>query len=176
METERLLLRTWSEDDVDALAAIFAEPAFWHYPFERGLTREETERFVERQLEHWSAHGFGMWAVEVKDGHALAGYAGLAVPSWLPEVMPAVEVGWRLHPHHWGRGLATEAGRASLRCGFEDLGLDRIIAVAMPANVASLRVMEKLGMKKSGEVHDTLHDVPLEVHEITRVAWCTDVK
>jgi RimJ/RimL family protein N-acetyltransferase len=174
METERLVLRRWSEDDVDALARVFAEPAFWHYPFERGFTREETERFVARQLEHWSIHGFGMWAVEVKDGHALGGYAGLAIPSWLPEVMPAVEVGWRLHPDHWGRGLATECGRASLRYGFEDLGLDRIIAVAMAENVASLRVMEKLGMKKAGEAYDTLHDVPLEVHEITRAAWCSE--
>ncbi len=171
METERLVLRRWSEDDVDALARVFAEPAFWHYPFKRGFTREETERFVERQLEHWSAHGFGMWAVEVKDGHALAGYAGLAIPGWLPEVMPAVEVGWRLHPDHWGRGLATEGARASLRYGFDTLALDRIIAIYMPDNVASERVMTKLGMRHWLVTKEPTEGYPLHIRAITADEW-----
>ncbi len=168
METERLVLRRWAEGDVDALAPIFAEPAFWHFPFGRGFTREETERFLERQLEHWATHGFGVWAVELKADGRLAGYAGLSIPSWLPQVLPAVEVGWRLHPEHWGKGLATEGGRASVRYGFEELGLDRIIAIVMPDNVASLRVAAKLGMVVAFETRDAERDVPLLVHEITR--------
>ncbi|MDQ4090204.1 MAG: GNAT family N-acetyltransferase [Actinomycetota bacterium] len=170
METERLVLRRWSEDDVDALAAIFAEPAFWHFPFRRGFTREETEQFVERQLEHWATHGFGMWAVELKADGRLAGYTGLAIPTWLPQVLPAVEVGWRLHPDHWGRGLATEGGAASLRYGFEELGLDRIIAIAMPDNVASLRVMAKLGMVEALQTWDAERNVPQVVYEVMRPA------
>ena len=171
VETGRLLLRPWVEDDLDPLAAIFAEPAFWRYPFGRGFTREETEQFLERQFDHWAAHGFGSWAAELKDGHRLIGYIGLAIPTWLPQVMPAVEVGWRLHPDHWGRGLATEGGRASVRYGFEELGLERIIAIVMPENVASRRVMAKLGMAKVSFTRDAERDVALEIHEITGKAW-----
>jgi RimJ/RimL family protein N-acetyltransferase len=170
VETERLVLRRWSTDDVDALAAVFAEPAFWHFPFRRGFTRDETEQFVERQLEHWATHGFGMWAVELKADGRLAGYTGLAIPTWLPQVLPAVEVGWRLHPDHWGRGLATEGGAASLRYGFEKLGLDRIIAIAMPDNVASLRVMAKLGMVEALQTWDAERNVPQVVYEVMRPA------
>jgi RimJ/RimL family protein N-acetyltransferase len=171
VETGRLVLRPWTEADVDPLAAIFAEPAFWHYPFGRGLTREETEQFLRRQLEHWATHGFGLWAAELKDGRRLIGYIGLALATWLPQVMPAVEVGWRLHPDHWGRGLATEGGRASLGHGFGALALDRIIAIVMPENVASRRVMAKLGMVQTSTTRDAERDVALEIHEIAGAAW-----
>ena len=171
VETERLILRPWREDDVGALAAIFAEPAFWRYPFGRGFTREETEQFLERQFDHWATHGFGSWAAELKGGQRLIGYIGLAIPTWLPQVLPAVEVGWRLHPDRWGRGLATEGGRASVRYGFEELGLERIIAIVMPENVASRRVMAKLGMAEVSATWDAERDVALEIHEITGKAW-----
>jgi RimJ/RimL family protein N-acetyltransferase len=171
VETDRMVLRPWAEDDLDALAAIFAEPAVWHHPFGRGFTRGETERFLERQFDHWAVHGFGYWAAELKDGHSLIGYIGLGIPTWLPQVMPAVEVGWRLHPQRWGRGLATEGGRASVRYGFEELALDRIIAIVMPENVASCRVTAKLGMAEVSRTWDAERDVPLGIYEITRAAW-----
>lgn len=171
VETERLVLRPWTEDDVEPLAAIFAEPAFWHYPFGRGFSREETERFLERQLRDWASNGFGSWAATLKSEERLIGYIGLAVPSWLPQVMPAVEVGWRLHPDHWGKGLATEGGRASVHHGFRELALDRIIAIVMPENVASRRVIAKLGMVEVATTVDAERDVALEIHEITRRQW-----
>ena len=171
VETQRMILRPWAADDLDPLAAIFAEPAFWHYPFGRGFTKEQTEQFLERQFDHWAAHGFGSWAAELKEGHRLIGYIGLATPTWLPQVMPAVEVGWRLHPDHWGRGLATEGGRASLRHGFEELALERIIAIVMPENIASRRVMAKLGMVQVSTTWDAEREVPLEIHETTGAAW-----
>jgi RimJ/RimL family protein N-acetyltransferase len=171
VETERLVLRPWTEDDLDPLAAIFAEPAFWHYPFGRGFSRAETEAFLDRQIDHWATDGFSSWAAELKDGRRLIGYIGLAVPHWLPQVLPAVEVGWRLHPGSWGRGLATEGGRASLRFGFVALGLDRIIAIVMPENVASRRVMAKLGMVEVSTTWDVERKVNLEIHEITGATW-----
>lgn len=171
METDRLLLRPWAADDVDPLAAIFAEGEVWRFPFDRGLTREETERFLQRQIEHWDVHGFGMWAAESKDANALIGYIGLAVPTWLPQVLPAVEVGWRLHPDFWGRGLATEGGRAGLRYGFEALGLDRIISIFTPENVASGRVMTKLGFRDVLTTQDPVRKTELTVREITRAEW-----
>lgn len=171
VETERLRLRPWRPDDIDALAAIFAEPAMWWYPFGRGLTRDECERFLDRQIQHRQTHGFGMWAAELRDSGELIGYIGLAVPAWLPAVMPAVEVGWRLHPAHWGRGLATEGGRASLRYGFEVLQLDRIIAIFMPENVPSGRIMAKLGMRDCLTTTDPGHGGLLRVREITVDQW-----
>ena len=171
VETERLLLRRWTEDDLDALTATFAEPELWRYPFGRGLTPEESERFLRRQLDHWEEYGFGVWAVELRAEPGLIGYIGLAVPHWLPQVLPAVEVGWRLHPVYWGRGLATEGGRASLRYGFETLDLDRIIAILMPENLASARVTDKLGMSDALTTWDDERGVQLVVREITRGAW-----
>jgi RimJ/RimL family protein N-acetyltransferase len=171
VETERLVLRPWAADDLDPLAAIFAEPEVWRYPFGRAFTREETERFLRRQLDHWQDEGFGVWAAELSDESRLIGYIGLSIPHWLPEVLPAVEVGWRLHPAYWGRGLATEGGRASLGHGFETLELDRIIAILMPDNTASARVTDKLGMRDCLETWDGERGVALVVREIARADW-----
>jgi len=174
VETERLVLRPWSSADVDNLAAVFAEPEVWRYPFGRGLSRAESEQFLDRHLEHWQTHGFGVWAAELKTDGRLIGYIGLAIPTWLPQVLPAVEVGWRLHPDSWGKGLATEGGRASLRYGFEALGLDRIISIFTTDNTSSGRVMDKLGMHDCLTTTDTERGIPLLVREITRVAWQQD--
>ena len=171
VETERLLLRPWTAGDLDALAAIFAEPDVWRYPFGRAFTHDETQRFLARQLHHWETDGFAVWAAELKSESRLIGYVGLSIPHWLPEVLPAVEVGWRLHPAYWGRGLATEGGRASLRYGFETLQLDRIIAILMPDNLASSRVTEKLGMRDCLTTWDDERGVALAVREISRAEW-----
>lgn len=171
VETERLLLRPWSPTDIEDLVAVFAEPEVWRYPFGRGLPRGESEQFLDRQVEHWKVNGFGTWAAVLSHSARLIGYIGLSIPSWLPQVLPAVEVGWRLHPDYWGRGLATEGGRASLRHGFEALELDRIISIFTPDNAASGRVMEKLGMRDYLTTTDEIRGVPLLVREISRLEW-----
>jgi RimJ/RimL family protein N-acetyltransferase len=171
VQTERLVLRPWEPSDIDDLVALFAIPAVWKYPAGRGLARDESEQFLERQLGHWEEHGFGLWAAELAGERTLIGFIGLAVPKWLPEVLPAVEVGWRLHPDQWGKGLATEGARASLRHGFETLGLDRIISIFDPDNVASGRVMEKLGMRSCLTTTDPRWGTTLLVREIVRAEW-----
>ncbi len=171
VETERLVLRPWLPEDIDSLASVFAEPEVWRHPFGRGFSRAESERFLDRQLEHWGRHGFGSWAAELKEEGRLIGYIGLSVPSWLPQVLPAVEVGWRLHPDYWGRGLATEGGRASVRHGFETLELDRIISIFSRDNVASGRVMEKLGIHDWITTKDPERGIRLVVREITLREW-----
>lgn len=140
-------LRQWRPDDIDALADLFAVPEVWHYPFRGGLDRERAESFLARALAAQEARVPEVWAAEMAGSDGLAGYIGLAVPSWLPEEMPAVEVGWRLHPAHWGRGLATEGGAAALAYAFDVLALDRVVSMCEPENVASRRVMDKLGMR-----------------------------
>lgn len=169
--TERLRLRRWREGDLDDLARIFARDEVWEFPFGEGRTREQTAAFLDRQLAAWDEAGFGLHAAELRATGELLGYVGLAVPSWLEELMPAVEVGWRLHPDHWGQGLATEGGAAAVRAGFEHLGLERIISIAEPANVRSTRVMTRLGLHEWRRVPHPRTRVELAVHATEREPW-----
>jgi ribosomal-protein-alanine N-acetyltransferase len=101
---------------------------------------------VERIRAHFAEHGFGLWAVEVAEDGALAGFVGLQVPHFEAAFTPCVEVGWRLGRAHWGRGYATEAARAALDHGFGPAGLREIVSFTVPANRRSRAVMERLGM------------------------------
>jgi RimJ/RimL family protein N-acetyltransferase len=104
----------------------------------------------------------GLWAVEVIGGPPFIGVAGLNEPAVIPG---AVEVSWRLARQFWGQGYATEAAREAVRFGFEELGLDEIVSMTVPANVRSRRVMERLGM-----THDPRDDFdhPDATPELTR--------
>jgi RimJ/RimL family protein N-acetyltransferase len=155
IETERLLLRAWRSSDAAPFAALNADPEVTRYL--RGpMSRDDSDELLARIRGHWQEHGFGLYAVEVKDGGAFAGFVGLAVPSFLPEVLPAVEVGWRLAREHWGKGYATEGARASLAHGFGELGLRQIISIIDPGNAASVRVAERLEMTRG---RDRIHPV-----------------
>lgn len=112
-----------------------------------------------------------MWAVLDKATGALLGWAGLSVPDFLPEILPAIEVGWRFDPAVWGQGLATEAGAAGLEYGFATLGLDEIVSVCEPANVASERVMGKLGMRLERVTMHPARGVRVHVRAITADGW-----
>ena len=171
VETERLLLRPFAASDLDALAALDAIEAFWWFPLRRARTREETQAFLGRHIERSTSDDIDLWAAVEKATERLVGWAGLNYPDWFPEVMPAVEVGWRFDPAVWGRGLATEAGAASLRHGFDTLGLDTIVSICEPDNVSSWRVMERLGMHRARETVHTTSQLPLWVYEITAVEW-----
>src|SRR3954447_15363850 len=141
------------------MVALNADPEVMRFVApNRPLTRAETAAQLERFVAHWDEHGFGLWAVvpRLEPGAGGVGFAGLAIPSFLPAMLPAVEVGWRLAPARWGRGLATEAARASIAFGFERLGLRSIVAVVDARNERSLRVTEKLGMRPGP---DRLHPV-----------------
>jgi RimJ/RimL family protein N-acetyltransferase len=171
VDTERLHLRPFEPGDLEPLVALHAIPEFWWYPLQRGQTRKEAEAFLARHLDRWPARGFDLWAAVLRDTGALVGWAGLSEPDFLPEIMPAVEVGWRFDPAVWGRGIATEAGTAGLRHGFETLGLDRIVSVYEPDNVASGRVMQRLGMTFDRDTTHPRLGVPVRVMAITREAW-----
>jgi RimJ/RimL family protein N-acetyltransferase len=159
VETQRLRLRPWrAADDLPALAAVNADAEVmrWVAP-NRPLRADESAALLERVEAHWREHGYGLWAVEPRaNGAGCIGFAGLAIPSFLPEVLPAVEAGWRLDRAWWGRGLATEAARASIAYGFDTLGLRSVVSIIDAANERSLRVAEKLGMRRGP---DRLHPV-----------------
>ena len=150
LETERLRLRQWRPGDVDALERIYAEPDVWRMlagPF----TREAVERQVERFRRHWDERGFGIWAVDEKASGRMIGRVGLQRHDEWTASEAKVEVGWTLDREFWGRGLATEGAVASIRFGFETVGLAQIISFTLTGNLASRRVMEKCGLTYRGE-------------------------
>jgi RimJ/RimL family protein N-acetyltransferase len=157
--------------DLDDLAALHAEESFWRYPFGRGWSRAETESFLERTIGRYRDTGMAVSAVVVASTGDLAGWAGLSVPTFLPEILPAVEVGWRLGERHRGRGYATEAGHAWIRYGFEVIGLESIVSIYEPENTASGAVMQRLGFKLDRETVHPERGVRLHVMSLSRTAW-----
>jgi len=146
VETKRLFLRRFEPADLSALAEVFAKPEVWKFPYGRGFSREETSAFLDGQVTHWQANGFGCWLAIEKATNRTVGYLGLSIPTFLPEILPAVEVGWRLDPIVWGKGYATEGASAAIDHGFDELGLTAICSVRQSGNPASTRVCERLGM------------------------------
>ncbi len=147
LRTERLLLRRWRPDDREPFAAMNADPVVMEH-FVRPITRDESDDLVDRIEATFDRDGYGLWAVEVLDDGRFAGFVGLwPTPPELP-FSPAVEVGWRLAPHAWGTGLATEGARAALADGFGRLGVDEVVSMTTVTNLRSQRVMQKLGMTR----------------------------
>ena len=163
LETERLRLRAFRDEDLDAYAAMCADPEVMRF-LGTGITlnRGETWRSMAGFLGHWALRGYGMWALEDKATGALVGRAGFLNP----EGWPGFELGWTLGRQHWGRGYATEAARRALEYAFRELGEPRVISLIRPANLPSIRVAERLGEKRAGEI-ELLGDTAL-VYEALR--------
>jgi RimJ/RimL family protein N-acetyltransferase len=150
IETDRLLLRAWRDDDLGAFAELNADPRVMEH-FPAPLSREESDALAARIRRAMDELGFGLWAVEVKGGAPFVGFVGLAVPTFDAPFMPAVEIGWRLARDAWGRGYATEAAAAALDAGFTRFDLREVVSFTVPANVRSRRVMDRIGMRLEGE-------------------------
>lgn len=151
LETERLVLRDWTDADLAPFAALNADPEVMEH-FPSTLSREESDALAGRIRRDLSRRGVGLWAVEARAGTiagspCFVGFCGLSVPSFEAPFLPAVEIGWRLARHAWGRGLATEAARACVAHGFA-IGLPEIVSFTSPRNVRSIAVMTKLGMTR----------------------------
>ena len=147
IQTERLVMRGFTDDDLDELAAINADPEVTRWVGdENGLTREETWRRMAYFVGHWELRGCGQWALVERASGKLVCRAGLL----RPEGWPGLEVGWLVAREYWGRGFAPEAGRASMEWAREELGADHIISLIEDSNDRSARVAEKLGMTVEG--------------------------
>jgi len=170
LRTARLLLRSWRDDDLEPFAALNADPDVMRW-FPSTMTREQSDALVERQRALHEERGWGLWAVESPEG--FAGFVGLNEPRFEAHFTPAVEVGWRLARHAWGKGYATEAARAAVAFGFDELGLDEIVSFTTVGNERSRRVMERLGMTRD-PADDFDHPLlppghPLERHVLYRL-------
>ncbi len=139
IQTERLVLRRWTDDDRHAFRALNSDPAVMA-TIGPVMNREQSDAFMDRIDGHFREHGFGLWCVD-RDREVL-GFAGLSRP-WFRD---GVEIGWRMRSRYWGHGYATEAARAALSVGFDQVGLDEVVSFTAMINRRSERVMEKIGM------------------------------
>jgi RimJ/RimL family protein N-acetyltransferase len=153
IETERLTLREWYEDDREPFAQLNGDARVMEH-FPALITPEDSNAFVDRVSASWE-RGFGLWAVEVRSSKEFIGFIGLAVPSWQTPFGPAIEIGWRLSFDAWGHGYATEGARAVLAWAGENVSAPggELVSFTTVGNVRSRRVMEKLGF-----VHDEASD------------------
>ena len=151
--TLRLELRSFRVDDLDALAAIYADPEVMRYILggvsEGPRTRELTAASMDAYTAEWTDHGYGVWAVVDRSNSQLLGVCGF---------VDRAEIGYIFGRASWGRGIATEAARACLWYGFERLDYEEIGAGAKLENAASLRVLEKLGMRRAANDYFDLND------------------
>jgi RimJ/RimL family protein N-acetyltransferase len=152
LRTARLLLRQWRDSDLEAFAALNADPEVMRH-FPSVLTRAESDALALGARALISSRGWGLWAVEVVESAPFIGFLGLAQPRFDAHFTPAVEIGWRLAREHWGSGYATEGARAVVATAFDELGLDELVSFTTVANAASRRVMERLEM-----THDPADD------------------
>lgn len=147
LTTERLVLRPWRDADLDPYCALCADAEVMRY-FPWTMDREESEASMARFRAHFAEYGWGPWVVEIPGKTDFAGVIGLSQVRSETHFTPAVEVAWRLFTEFQGRGYATEAARECVRFGFERAGLEEIVAMCVPDNRASRRIMEKLGMSR----------------------------
>jgi RimJ/RimL family protein N-acetyltransferase len=149
LETPRLVLRQFVEADLDALAAMYADPGTMRYLGDgRTFDRAETWRAINGMLGHWLLRGYGMWAVAEKETGSMIGRVGFINP----EGWPGFELGWIIGRSRWGRGYAPEAAAVALRYARDTLRQDRVISLIRPANAASIRVAEKIGQRHQGSL------------------------
>jgi RimJ/RimL family protein N-acetyltransferase len=147
IETDRLILRNWREEDRPAFFELNADPDVMRF-FEKTRSRAEADAVLDRFVREIDRDGYGFWAVELREIGEVIGFTGLRDIDFDEPFTPAVEIGWRLLTPYWGNGYATEAARACLAYGFEQMGLDEIVSFAVPENRPSRRVMERIGMRR----------------------------
>ena len=163
VDTARLRLREFRDDDLDAFAAMNADAETMRY-IGTGvpIDRIQTWRSMAMFMGHWDLRGYGIWAVEERATGAFVGRVGL----FNPEGWPGLEVGWLLGPAFRGQGYATEAGAAALDFAWASVGAaDRVISLIRPANAPSIRVAEKLGERLVDEID---FDGPALVYAVDR--------
>lgn len=144
IETERLVLREITLADTAEMFQLHSNPDVQKYTGEAVIeSMAEMKQAIQARSIDYRKYGYGRWATFLKHGMKFVGWAGLA---YLPE-FDEIDLGYRFLPDYWGKGIATEASQAILKYGFHTLKLQKIIAIAMKENEASIKVMEKVGME-----------------------------
>lgn len=170
LETRRLILRRFREEDLDPFAAICADPEVMRYASLDGkpLSRARAWNWMCSMEGHRELRGYGMWAVEEKSSGKLMGRIGLQYP----EEFPDIEIAWLLGKAYWGKGYATEGATAALDHGFQALDKDSFISLIFPENTRSSRLAERLGEVYEGDFE--LHGKKLRLYRLHREKWRND--
>lgn len=147
LETNRLRLRPWKDEDLIPFAALNADPRVMEF-FPKTLSLEETAYFINVIKSRFDRDGFCFFAVELKASQEFIGMIGLNIPTFSTSFTPCVEIGWRIAYDHWNKGYATEGALACLDYGFNTLKLAEILSWTAVLNKASQRIMEKIGMHR----------------------------
>lgn len=165
LETERLILRMFTEEDFESYARICADEEVMRFLGGKTFDRTEAWRHMAFLIGHWHLRGYGHWAVEEKASGRMIGRLGFLNPAgW-----PGFEIGWTLSRDCWGRGYATEGARRALRYAFTEMGKDHVISLIDPENKASIRVAERLGERLEGEAE--IFGMKVHVYGIDRADW-----
>jgi RimJ/RimL family protein N-acetyltransferase len=172
LATPRLLVRSWREEDFEPYAAILADPEVMRHIGDGSIgSLDEARESFRRITSDWDRTGRGLFALERLDNGVFIGLCGLSEPRFLPEILPADELGWRLRSDQWGNGFATEAAGAVADWGFATFDLERIVSIIALDNARSIRVATKLGMRRERRTIVPRTGRWVEVYELTADAW-----
>lgn len=166
LRTQRTLLRQWTDDDLEPWVEMNADPEVRRY-FSHVATREQALAEAGRARAGLARRGWGAWALEVPGVLPFAGFVGLMVPAWSAHFTPTVEIGWRLPQSAWGQGYASEAAAAAAAFALDVLKLDELVAITVPVNQPSRRVMARIGMAHD-EAGDFAHPAIAPDHPYSR--------
>jgi [ribosomal protein S5]-alanine N-acetyltransferase len=144
MNSQRISLRPFEASDLDELQAVMGHPDVMRFSLSGPKTKTETEDFIKRCRTQYDEFGYGLLAVVYKDENRVIGYCGLFRQE-IDGVME-LEIGYRLHPNYWRRGIATEAAMMIRDWAFANLGREKLISIIEPENAASIAVAKKIGM------------------------------
>ena len=161
IETQRLILRKFQQEDIQKLASILANPKVMKFSPTGILSVAQTQAKVDSFISSYEKYGFGKWAVILKESNELIGYCGIAVEKI--DHKNEREIGYRFESKFWGKSLATEAANAALHYGFEKFKFPYILGIVERSNAASARVLEKLGMKYERET--IFHGIKMDVYQ-----------
>lgn len=162
IETNRLILREFQRTDFKELAPILADPKVMRFSPTGVNSVEQVQEKIQAFITCYKEFGFGKWAVILKESNQLLGYCGIAVDRI--DDKDQKELGYRLDSRYWGRGLATEAASAVIKYGFEQIKLPYVLGIVERANLASVRVLEKVGMRH--ERTTIFHEVEMDVYRV----------
>ena len=166
IETQRLILREFQKKDFCNLAPILADSKVMKFSPTGIISVAQTQEKIQDFIACYQKFGFGKWAVTLKENNKLIGYCGIAVDRINDN--DEKELGYRLDSKYWGQGLATEAASASIRYGFEKFKIPYILGIVESANIASVKVLEKVGMQY--ERKTIFHEVEMDVYRVDAVA------
>ena len=173
LETDRLILRTWVDADLESMFAINQDPKVMEY-FPELQDLETTKKLMIRINNHFEKYGYTVYATERKDSGEFIGFIGLFTREFESHFTPATEIGWRLSSNHWGQGFATEGAKAVLDYAFRKLKIPEIVSFTAAGNAKSIRVMQKIGLQHNEAddfEHPKLDDTsPLKRHVLYRLS------